>query len=79
VSLDAKYLFCYEPFLYLEHPKLNDIAYLRDKYGGEFIEVDLDTIYWDKPKFTLPETDISNLMADQILERKDCELWEIIK
>lgn len=80
MSLDANYLLCYENLHYVKpSPMEKDIDYLHEKYGGSFRTITETTIYWAKPKYTLPLDEISNLHADQILERKDCELWEIIK
>ena len=80
MSLDARYLFVYDNLGYVEpSPMKKDIEYLKYKYGGEFMEVQETTIFWDKPKYTLDYEEFSNLLADQILERKDCENWEIVK
>lgn len=80
MSLDACYIFVYNVLPYAgKTPMEIDISYLRDKYGGYFSFVDGTTVYWGKPKYTLLRDEFKNLMADQILERKECELWEIIK
>lgn len=81
MSLDARYLLVYEALYYISPtPIEKDIKYLKNKYGGEFYDIDgRFSIYWDKPKYTLPEEEYDKLHADQILERKDCELWKIIK
>jgi hypothetical protein len=60
-------------------PMERDIHYLQYKYGGHFEYVDSFTIYWDKPKYVLPYDEFDILLADQILEKRDCELWKIIK
>jgi hypothetical protein len=81
MSLDAKYILSYEN-LYEEkrHPRNKDIEYLKHKYGGEFIIFDYgNSVYWDKPKHTLSPEYINYLSVDQLLEKKDCELWEIVK
>jgi hypothetical protein len=80
VSLDANYILVYEILPYIPPtPMQKDINYLKEKYGGVFETISEGSIYWEKPKYTLPLEEISNLMADQILERKDCELWKVIK
>ena len=80
MSLDARYLLVYEDLPYIKPtPMDKDIEYLKEKYGGEFDIIRYSTIHWDKPKYTLPRDEFKNLNADQIIERKDCELWEIIK
>lgn len=80
MSLDAKYLLVYDNHDYGQlTPMEKDIAYLKIKYGGVFEYIDYSNVYWDKPKYTLSHEEINNLSADQILERKNCELWEIIK
>lgn len=80
MSLDANYILVYDPLPYLEpYPWEFDISYLRDKYGGSFINIDGTTIFWEKPKYTLLPDEFNNLKADQILERKSCENWEIVK
>lgn len=80
MSLDARYIFSYDALCYVEPtPMERDIYYLKEKYGGEFIYIGNETIFWDKPKYTLDQDELKILYADQILERKDCELWKIIK
>ena len=79
MSLDARYIFVYENLPYVEPtPMEKDISYLKGKYGGNFEFIECTTIFWDKPKHTLDVDEIKNLYADQILERKDCEMWEIL-
>jgi hypothetical protein len=80
MSLDAEYIFVYENLGYLPPtPMDKDIFYLENFYGGKFVKITETTIYWDKPKYTLSADEFSKLYADQILERKTCELWEIVK
>ncbi len=80
MSLDANYLLVYENLHYIEPlPQALDMRYLKDKYGGHFSFVQPTTMYWEKPKYTLLPEDIASLAADQVLERRDCELWKIIK
>lgn len=80
MSLDAKYLLIYYNLPYVSPPPMAlDIDYLTSKYGGNVNYIESTTIYWDKPKYTLLPEDIANLYADQVLERKDGDLWEIIK
>jgi len=81
MSLDARYILCYEK-LYDEdcHPRKKDIQYLSEKYGGYFEVCDFgSSVFWDKPKHLLPVEEIKSLLADMVLERRDCELWEIVK
>lgn len=78
MSLDARYILVYDNFPYLEPtPMVIDIKFLQDKYGGKAEFIECSTVFWDKPKYTLSQDDITNLLADQILERKDGELWTI--
>lgn len=80
MSLDARYILAYENLGYVEPTPMDiDKKFLEDKYGGKVEFVESCTLYWDKPKYTLSEEDIGNLLADQILERRDCELWRIVK
>jgi hypothetical protein len=80
MSLDANYLLVYDNLPYVAPtPIEKDINYLKEEYGGEFIKITSTTIYWAKPKYTLPPEELIKLNADQVLERKDCELWKIIK
>jgi len=81
VSLDANYILSYYINDYVYPPPMKkDIDYLRDKYGGSFLYFNNGySIYWEKPKYTLPFHEYKELFADQILEKKDCELWEIVK
>ncbi len=81
MSLDANYILSYERLPYKEPtPMQKDVEYLKEKFGGEFIFFDYgSSIFWIKPKYTLCPEEFENLMADQILEKKDCELWEIVK
>lgn len=37
------------------------------------------SLFWDKPKYALPDEEYQNLLAEQILKKKDCEKWEIVK
>lgn len=80
MSLDANYLLVYDSLPYIgSTPMERDIEYLKENFGGEFIYVDHTTIFWNKPKYTLLPTEFKKLEADQILERKDCENWKIVK
>lgn len=78
--LDARYIFVYENLPYLSPtPMEKDKEYLEKEHGGYFEKIDHSTLYWDKPKYLLTQDDFDKLLADQILERKDCELWRIIR
>lgn len=80
MSLDAVYILVYEVHGYLPPtPMDKDRNYLKDKYGGSFLNLDGFSLFWDKPKYTLLRDELKNLFADQVLERKDLELWKIIK
>jgi hypothetical protein len=80
MSTDAHYIFCYEELPYVKPtPMEKDIIYLKENHGGFFQNITETTIYWEKPKYTLMDNEFKNLMADQILERRDCELWKIIR
>lgn len=80
MSLDARYLLVYDDLGYVgETPMEKDIHYLQSNYGGSFEYIEYSSIYWDKPKYTLPKSELEKLYADQVLERKDCELWKIVK
>ncbi len=79
MSLDAEYIFHYDSLPINYKDMMNkDINYLKDKYGGCFVEFSTN-FYWEKPKYTLLPEEIKNLHSDQILQKKDMELWEIIK
>lgn len=82
MSVDAVYILVYEPNNYLSPtPMEKDRQYLLEKWGGEFEEIggSAFNIFWRKPKYRIYLHELKNLMADQILERVDCELWEIVK
>ncbi len=80
MSLDARYLLVYDDLGYISPtPPEKDIQYLEEKYGGKVIHLEGHTYFWDKPKHTLLDEEIKNLHADQVIERRDCELWEIRK
>lgn len=80
MSLDARYILVYDVQGYVgESPMDKDKNYLNEKYGGEFDYIDGYSVFWNKPKYTLLKEEIKNLLADQILERIDGELWGIIK
>lgn len=81
MSLDARYILSYDSHRYVEPTPLQiDYEFLKNKFGGELLIFNNgDSIYWDKPKYTLPLEDIDLIRADQILERRDGELWKIIK
>lgn len=56
-----------------------DIKFLKNKYGGEFVKIGWEfDIFWEKPKYTLLQEDIKQLLADQILEYRDCDKWREI-
>lgn len=79
MSTDAVYILDYYSNGYISPtPMERDISYLKDKYGGYFKYITCNSIFWDKPKYTLDSYDYDNLLADRILEKKDCELFEII-
>jgi len=79
MSTDAEYLLVYDSvYDEKDHPRHGDIQYLKEKYGGIFIQLGCSTVYWDKPKHRLYE-EIEYLKAEQILERIQCEFWTIIK
>jgi hypothetical protein len=80
MSTDARYLFAYYSLDYLKPtPMQKDFEYLHKEYGGDFVIINSCLLFWDKPKYKLPSKEYNKLYADQILECKDCELWEIIK
>jgi len=81
VSLDANYILLYYTHDYIDpSPMKRDVEYLRNKYEGSFLYFNNGySVYWEKPKYTLPSDEYKKLFADQILEKKDCELWEIVK
>lgn len=80
MSTDAQYILCYYNLGYLDPtPMKLDVDLLKEKYGGYFETITKTTIFWDKPKHTLLTEEIRKLHADQVLERKSCELWEIVK
>lgn len=80
MSLDANYLLIYDNLPYIKPtPMEKDIQYLKEKYGGHFECIECSTVYWEKPKYILLPEEYENLMADQILERRNGELWGIIK
>lgn len=77
MSLDAVYILYYSDNreIFMEE----DIKYLKEEYGGHFETLTGGSIFWIKPKHTLADHELEILQADQILERKDFESWEIIK
>lgn len=81
MSLDASYILVYDVLGYVEpHPAHIDYLYLYEEYGGYFNFFNHGySVYWEKPKYLLPREDLEKLLADQVLERKDGERWEIIK
>lgn len=80
MSTDAQYLLVYDSvYEEKDHPKHRDIQYLKEEFGGDFINLDCSTVYWDKPKHTLLPEQVKYLYAEQVLERIQCEFWEIIK
>lgn len=78
MSLDARYILHYECQSYIKPtPMEKDIAYLKEKFGGDFIEIGWEfDIFWDKPKYTLLEEDLKPLYADQVLECRDGGIWK---
>ena len=80
MSLDARYILSYDCLPYVTPtPMQKDKMYLLEKYGGEFIEIGWEyDIFWNKPKYTLLPEDLKVLLADQVLEKRDCEYWKII-
>jgi len=81
MSLDANYIFSYDVQEYIGRtPMQKDIQFLQEEYDGEFTIFNSGySVYWAKPKYTLSREVFNKLMADRILERKDCEQWEIVK
>lgn len=81
MSLDASYILSYDNLHYLEPtPMQKDIEYLKKEYGGAFTVFDHgNSIFWEKPKYTLLPEEFKKLMADQILEKRDGDLWTIVK
>lgn len=80
MSLDARYILSYEPLPYMDPTPMSiDIDYLSKKYGGYFFSVEDTTIYWNKPKHLLCPEEFNILGCDQILERRDGEMWELVK
>lgn len=80
MSLDANYLLVYDNLSYASPtPMAKDIEYLETLHGGHFEFVQATTVYWEKPKYRLHPNEVQCLLADQVIERLDCERWEIIK
>ncbi len=81
MSLDANYILSYDHQGYVEPtPMQRDMEYLEKEYGGAFTVFDDGySIFWEKPKYTLLPEELKKLMADQVLEKRDCEMWRIIK
>jgi hypothetical protein len=80
MSLDARYILVYDNLDYLEPtPMERDKKFLEDNFGGEVEFMECCTLFWDKPKYILSQEDIDSLQADQVLERRDGELWDIVK
>jgi hypothetical protein len=81
MSTDARYILAYDVLSYLEPtPMQRDKDFLEEEYGGYFEFFNNGySLYWDKPKYLLDRDVLQFLCADQIIERRDCELWEIIK
>lgn len=79
MSTDANYIFDYYSNGYISPtPMERDIKYLEEKYGGYFTYMSCSTIFWEKPKYFLDPDEYKNLCADKILEKSDCELFEIV-
>lgn len=77
MSLDACYIFVYEHDQNFLAGK--DIAYLSENYGGEFNYLGCHSYFWNKPKYTLLDTEHEKLHAIQILELKEgWEYWRTI-
>lgn len=81
MSLDANYILSYDRHDYIEPtPMQQDMKFLKEEFGGEFTIFDFGcSIFWEKPKYTLHKETIDALMADRVLEKKDCDQWEIVK
>lgn len=81
MSLDASYILVYDVLSYImPTPVDQDILFLDKEYGGYFKRFNHGySIYWEKPKYCLSADEIQKLNADQVLERKDCERWVIVK
>ncbi len=84
MSLDANYILSYDPYHSNKEPTVQqiDMKFLEDKYeyGGEFFIFDGGrSIYWAKNKHLINREDLKYLMADRVLEKLDCQQWEIIK
>ena len=80
MSLDARYILRYDCHSYLSPtPMDKDKEYLINKYGGELVPIGWEyDLFYEKPKHLLLPEDIKNLLADQVLEYRDCEQWEDI-
>ena len=80
MSTDAIYILDYTILGYISPtPMEKDIEYLEKKYGGAVNYIDCCTICWHKPKYTLLPEEYENLLADRVLEKRDCELFEVVK
>lgn len=80
MSTDAQYILDYEVNSYLKPTPMEiDKKFLEDKYGGEVEFITSFCLFWDNPKYTLLPDDVSLLMADRVLEKRSCDLFEIIK
>lgn len=80
MSLDAEYILDYFSQECID-PKPWDIdkKYLEETHGGHVVKVAYDVFYYEKPKHRLLPEDIKQLNADRVLEKIDCDLFEIIK
>lgn len=77
MSTDAEYILDYYCNGYLEPtPMQRDKEYLESNYGGRVEFIASSISYWQKPKYCLDEEDFKKLLADRILEKRDCELFE---
>lgn len=75
----SKYIFSYEQAIHRidYHLMQLDIDYLTIKHGRYVLRFDLNSFFYDIPEGTLDADDIFNIGAQQILERKDGDIWRI--
>jgi len=84
MSLDSRYLLFYEPQPYTKPTPMDKDKELLKKQWAKgvvrFVDIDYgNTIFVDWPKHLMPDEIKKKLLADQVLERLDCEFWKIIK
>jgi len=65
MSSDGIYFMYYEgDYKFLDY----DMKSLEEEYGGKHVKLNYNTIFYDKPKYTLCDDDFKKLHANQVFE-----------